>query len=77
MSDPIPPPNSAARVWMRVLAWIIPGVAAPAVLFFAVSVTIHGSMNDDFILIGSLVLFVLLQIGYTVVGGCILITESM
>jgi len=58
MSDLPPPPKSAARTWLRILAWIIPGVSAPAILlgWFALTYPSSGP-NDGLVAVGSVGLF--------------------
>lgn len=63
MSDAIPPPKSALRIWIRILAWIIPGVAAPAILlgWFALC---YGSPSRELpVTIGAIVLLVVIVLG--------------
>lgn len=63
MSDSIPPPNSAVRVWLRVLAWIIPGVCAPAILLGWFAVSYGASHNQLLITTGVFTLFAAILLG--------------
>lgn len=63
MSDLPPPPNSAARTWLRILAWIIPGVSAPALLLGCFAILYGSSRNETLITTAALALFAIIVIG--------------
>ena len=63
MSDLPPPPKSAARTWLRILAWIIPGVSAPAFMLGAFALSYGSRGSSEIILISAIGLFAATVIG--------------
>ena len=64
MTDPTvpPPPRSAARVWLRILAWIVPGVTAPALLLLVFSLS-YGSSKFQWLGIAYFPFLIILALG--------------
>jgi hypothetical protein len=63
MNESIPPPKSAVRVWLRILAWIIPGVAAPALLLGWFGMVYGSPRNELPVTIGAIVLLLVIVLG--------------
>lgn len=63
MSDLAPPPKSTARNWLRILAWIIPGVSAPALLLGAFALSYGSRATADLVGVAAIGLFALITIG--------------
>lgn len=63
MSDAIPPPKSPLRTWMRVFAWIAPGVAAPAILLGWFALCYGHQSRELAVTIGAIILLVGLVLG--------------
>jgi len=62
-SPELPKPRSAARTWLRILAWITPGAVAPAWLLGWFVLSYGNQRHAEVVTIGAITLLVVIVLG--------------